>query len=255
MPIDSIHDLTFTEIPNFNCCIMWSWGKIISIWMEGNRVYDISMSIIMLKQSLWTTIEYFYFFVWCTGRQAGAIWMEPNSRDHAGMIHECMNNLFSCQIPKFDSAIVTSWSNHSWIQWELRASNPILMASQCLFELKFLHVPHLNKFVVRCRDEKGTVCVEINTLHWGSVTFHDCTLSACVIFPHSYWRIPWSWSNIVTLRIDWNITYWTRMSNEFVRSCIWSQSPCLYKAIIRARDYLFETWMEQCHGNSIFMAL
>ena len=223
--------------------------------MEWNWVHSVSMRIIMLEKSLRATIEYFDFIIWSAWCQARAIWVESDSRDHASMILERMNDLLSRQIPQFDSAIVTTWGDHSRVKGELRAPYPILMPSQCLSEFKFIYVPHLHELIVRCWDEEGSISVEIDALYRCSVTLHHCTLCTCIVVPHSNWGVPRAWSNVIALWIDRNITNRASVSYEFVWSCIWSQTPCLYEAIIWTGDYLLETWVKDRHCDGILMAL
>lgn len=209
----------------------------------------------MLDQTLRTTVKNLDFLVRGSCSQTGTIWMESNARNHACVIQELVDLLCRVQVPKSHCTIISTWGDHAGIERKLGRSNPILMSSQRLFELHLVWVPHLDLFVVGGRHQQRAILVEFNAFHWCRVTFEGRALCTCVIVPNFDRGIARDGSNKGSLWVDCNITDRSRMSNEFVGSCVGSKAPSKDKAVIRTGDDLFQRWMEDCIGNLFFVAL
>ena len=106
MPEQGIENLSFSQIPYFDCGIVGTGNQIRPVRVEINRVHSIAMSIIVLQQALGTAIKNFDLLVSATSSQASTIRVEFNIVDHTCVISESMDQVSVHNIPQFDSAIV-----------------------------------------------------------------------------------------------------------------------------------------------------
>lgn len=222
MTVDRIHNLTLPQIPDLYRGIIWRWSQEVAIRMERDRVHCINMSIVMLQQSLWSTIEDLDFVVGGARCKASAIRVEFNLGDHSWVVLESMYNCLSSQVPELNCSIITTWCNHPWVHRELRASDPILMASQGLLEFQFLYVPYFYKFVIWCRDQHWSISIELNTFDRGCMALHDSAVGTGVVIPYSNWGVSRARGYQVTLGVDRDITDWTSMPYKLIWSSIWA---------------------------------
>ena len=149
MTVERIHDLSLSQVPDFDGAIVTGRDEELSWGVESDRVHFLFVSIVMLQKPLRSGIKNFDLLISSARGEAGAIWMESDALNHTCVIGERVHDFWISHIPELHSAIVRARSYHSGIERKLRASYPILMAFKSLNEFELLDIPDLDKLVVR----------------------------------------------------------------------------------------------------------
>ena len=116
--------------------------------IECNWIDSILVSVVVLKQSMRSAIKNLYLLVCAARCQACTVWMEFNIINHTCMICETVYLATTGDIPKTYSSIISTWCNHSWITWKLRALYPVLVAIESLQKFDFIFFASCNPLFI-----------------------------------------------------------------------------------------------------------
>lgn len=175
--------------------------------------------------------------------------------NHASVIYERMDQTCVYYVPKLNCSVIRARGNHSRVKRKLRTSDPILVPWKALNELPFVCIPHLDKLIITSGYQQGTISVERDAFDGSRVTLHDCASGRSVIAPNSDCLVSWAGGNQVAATVYCNVSDWSFMALELVWACVWTKTPSEDQSVIRTRNDLLKTWMEDCLSYSIFVTL
>ena len=87
------------------------------------------------------------------------------------------------------------------------------------------------------------------------MSLEDCALGTSVVVTDSHCAIAGDGSDQSAKRIDRHISDWSFMADELVGPCVWAETPCEDKSIVRLGNDLLETGVENGLGDFVFVAL
>lgn len=152
MSVECVHYLTFSQIPDLYGSIIWCGDKILAIAMETHWVYSICVRVVVLEKTLWTTVKNLDLFVCAACCKTWAIRVIFDVTDHSSVVNKGVNETGVDYIPQFNCSVIRPRSNHSGVEWKLRASDPVLVSWKALYELPFISIPHFYKLIIASRN-------------------------------------------------------------------------------------------------------
>lgn len=129
-----VQDAAAAQVPDLDDTVIRRRQEQRAGIIERYGVHRGVMRIIVLQQSVRSTVEYLDLLVGAARCYASAVRMELHLVDHARVIIELVNLPLHLNVPDAHCTVVTAGRNHARITRKLRALNPVLMAREGLQE-------------------------------------------------------------------------------------------------------------------------
>ena len=112
------------------------------MWMKSNRIDEVSVSIVVLKEAVAAHIKDFDFLVRGAGSKTSAVRMELNIGDHTSVVSEGVDHgAILSQVPQLYGTVIRAGSNEPRVEGELRFPDPVVVSFESGLEFLFGYRP------------------------------------------------------------------------------------------------------------------
>ena len=116
MAVKGVHDLSLSQVPNLDRCIVRCRNQKLPVRVERYRVDSLGVSVVVLEETLRANVEDLNLLVAGGRGQARPVRVELDTGEHSCVIVELIDYLFSAQIPELDATIVTARGHHARVE-------------------------------------------------------------------------------------------------------------------------------------------